>query len=87
MLDYFPSQRRSHCPPSIPIGVCRGAQVFLNPSDVKRSAGYSREIFVIAERRTNREVSCATRSARYRSIVGLRQLLALANRMATEFMQ
>jgi len=53
MLDYFSSLRRSHCPPSIPIGVCRASQVFLNPSDEK--VGRMQEgdmLFVIAERRT-----------------------------------
>jgi TRAP-type uncharacterized transport system substrate-binding protein len=53
MLGYFSSLSRSHCPPSIPIGVCRASQVFVNPSDEK--VGRIQEgdmLFVITERRT-----------------------------------
>jgi len=53
MLDYFSSLRRRHCPPSIPIGVCRASQVFVNPSDEKVGRVQEGDVlFVITERRT-----------------------------------
>jgi len=52
MLDYFSTQRRSHRTASIPIGVCRASQVFVNPSDEKLGRLQEGDaLFVIIERK------------------------------------
>jgi hypothetical protein len=53
MLDYFSTQRRSHRTASIPIGVCRASQVFVNPSDEKLGRLQEGDaLFMITERKT-----------------------------------
>jgi len=53
MLDYFSSRRRGHSPAVIPIGICRGSQVFINPPDEKLGRLQEGDaLFVITERKT-----------------------------------
>ena len=59
-LDYFFGLRRGHCPASIPVGVCRASQIFINPSDEKLGGLQEGDaLFVITERRTREKARAA----------------------------
>ena len=52
VLDYFSSMRRNRSIASIPVGVCRSSQVFVNPADEKLGRLQEGDVlFVITERR------------------------------------
>jgi uncharacterized protein len=63
ILDYFSSLRRNRGIASIPVGVCRASQVFVNPSDEKLGRLQEGDVlFVITERPVGK--SPATPAAR-----------------------